>query len=146
MQKNKAQNNQPKIPVGIFARVVSISSEDEINHDWVARHCAPFAIVWLFVRLFALWAFVASFKWLFLQLLCQASDSLILMLHFGIPFCILFAEFSSMAFILASCSSKLVARFMSFSKECTVCLLEKEMRGRDVPPGVSKICKHKFRA
>jgi len=34
---------------------------------------------------------------------------------------------------------------MLSSKECKVCILEKEMRGRDVPPGIPKICKHKFR-
>ena len=35
---------------------------------------------------------------------------------------------------------------MLSSREHRVCILEKEMRGRDVPPGVLKICKHKFRA
>ena len=33
---------------------------------------------------------------------------------------------------------------MLSSKECKFCILEKEMRGRDIPPGVPKICKHKF--
>ena len=51
-----------------------------------------------------------------------------------------------MNFILTSCSSKLIALLKSFSKRCIVCLLKKDMKGKDVPLGIPKICKYKFQA